>query len=143
MAAGDHIKAKRAGGLYYHHGIDMGDGSVIHFAGEPLRRQSAEVCRTSLEDFLHGGEALAVLYPDGTAVLPPEETIKRAESQLGRDGYSVFWNNCEHLAVYCKTGAPCSKQVRKYLKTAAVLVAAGSITLAARLVEKRIRRRQA
>ena len=55
MARGEHIKVKRCGGLYSHHGIDMGDGTVIHFSGEPLHRQNARICRVSLREFLAGG----------------------------------------------------------------------------------------
>ena len=45
MSAGDHILVKRMGGAYQHHGIDMGDGTVIHFSGEPFHRAEAKVRR--------------------------------------------------------------------------------------------------
>ena len=41
----------------------------------------------------------------------PEETIRRAYSRLGEDEYSLLFNNCEHFAVWCKTGVSLSYQV--------------------------------
>ena len=34
----------------------------------------------------------------------PEETVRRAESHLNEEGYNLLWNNCEHFALWCKTG---------------------------------------
>ncbi len=54
MARGDHVYVRR--GFYTHHGIDAGDGTVIHFAGEPgLTMQTATVTRSPVEEFLAGG----------------------------------------------------------------------------------------
>lgn len=36
--------------------------------------------------------------------------IKRARSQIGRAGYNLAFNNCEHFAVWCKTGRSDSSQ---------------------------------
>lgn len=125
MATGDHIRVKRALGAYYHHGIDAGDGTVIHFSGEPVRQARAKVCRCSLEEFLKGGVKEQVHYPDADALLSPEETLALAEKQLGKRGYGLFRNNCEHFATYCKTGASYSVQVRRYLALSGMMVMAG------------------
>lgn len=45
MTKADHIYVHRLG--YTHHGIDMGDGTVIHYTGEVGRKQAAAVRRTS------------------------------------------------------------------------------------------------
>lgn len=45
----------------------------------------------------------------------PEETITRAKSQLGKEGYNLIVNNCEHFAVWCKTGVHESHQVNKII----------------------------
>ncbi len=137
MARGDHIKTKRRGGLYSHHGIDLGDGTVVHFSGEPLRREGAKVCRTDMETFLQGSPLQIVSYAPEVAVLPVEETLRLAEEQIGREDYSLFRNNCEHFAAYCKTGRPCSKQVRMFFSaaSAAALVA---LTTAGALVGARL-----
>lgn len=109
MARGDHIRVNR--GLYWHHGIDMGDGTVIHAAGEPGRRKiGAVVRRTSADEFLRGGWPLRVR---ATNSLPADEIVERARQALGRGGYSLFFNNCEHFARWCQTGEFGSRQVER------------------------------
>ncbi|MCR4818306.1 MAG: lecithin retinol acyltransferase family protein [Fretibacterium sp.] len=41
------------------------------------------------------------------------ETVARARSKLGKEGYSIAGNNCEHFAVWCRTGLKESSQVNK------------------------------
>ena len=43
-----------------------------------------------------------------------EETLQRAYSQLGRRGYSLLGNNCEHWARWCRTGEHYSEQIYKF-----------------------------
>ena len=50
MARGDHIYVERLGGVYAHHGIDTGDGWVIHYTGKNWR-DPRKVQRTTIEDF--------------------------------------------------------------------------------------------
>jgi hypothetical protein len=42
-----------------------------------------------------------------------EETVKRAFSRLGEKKYDLVNNNCEHFAMWCKTGVSVSYQVKK------------------------------
>lgn len=130
MAAGDHIKVRRAGGLYTHHGIDMGDGTVVHFSGEPLRMKDAVVCRIEMADFLQGGQARVVDH--GGAALPAEAVMKNAGAMLGMRDYHPIFNNCEHFASYCKTGLRESRQVRRAAKAAAA-VAVTALVMGAQL----------
>lgn len=46
----------------------------------------------------------------------PEETVERAESQLGKGEWNLVGNNCEHFAIWCKTGLHRSYQVEEVLK---------------------------
>jgi hypothetical protein len=109
MARGDHIYVSR-GRRYTHHGIDCGDGSVIHFVGPcgSLRR----VARTPQDVFTVGSEIRVRTYDRR---LTAEETIRNAESRIGSVGYHLVRNNCEHLAAWCCTGLPVSSQVRRWL----------------------------
>jgi len=106
-AAGDHLRVARR--LYWHHGIDMGDGTVIHASGEPGRRKlNAEVRRTSIDDFLRGGLKEVV----NAAVREPAERItERAVGALGGRDYNLVFNNCEHFARWCESGEASSRQV--------------------------------
>lgn len=45
----------------------------------------------------------------------PAETIARARSRLGEENYSLPFNNCEHFAVWCKTGVHESHQVNRWM----------------------------
>ena len=40
-----------------------------------------------------------------------DEAVMRARSKLGEGGYNLAFNNCEHFAVWCKTGIKDSSQV--------------------------------
>ena len=41
----------------------------------------------------------------------PEETVRRARSKLGESEYNLIFNNCEHFAIWCKTGVSKFEQV--------------------------------
>ena len=109
MNRGDHIYVMRRGG-YTHHGVDCGDGTVIHFSGEPgTAKVGACIMRSSLGEFCQDGQPKVREYGQrddaGT-------TVERAESKLGDTGYNLVTNNCEHFATWCCTGKPASQQVR-------------------------------
>lgn len=46
----------------------------------------------------------------------PQETIDRARIRVGEKKYNLIWNNCEHFAIWCKTGLNRSHQVERLLK---------------------------
>ena len=46
----------------------------------------------------------------------PSKTVERARSKLGEDGYNIVFNNCEHFAIWCKTGVKESHQVNCILQ---------------------------
>ena len=95
--------------LYKHHGIDCGDGTVIHY-----RKPSEVVERTSFATFSRGNSVSVKYYSKGFCYVP-EVVVSRAESRLGEAEYSLFFNNCEHFATWCKTGISDSKQIREYV----------------------------
>ena len=43
----------------------------------------------------------------------PKETMERALSRVGEDKYNLLLNNCEHFAIWCKTGVSESYQVKR------------------------------
>lgn len=66
------------------------------------------------------GSALRKLFGRETiTIYSPEETVERAESQLGKGKYNLVVNNCEHFAVWCKTGVHESSQVQRFLEAIA------------------------
>lgn len=132
MAKGDHIYYFRGGGTYSHHGIDCGDGTVVHFETSPWQKLAGglrsgelpQVARTSLEEFAlgHSVDEILVRDYDVRQIDHARTTLERAESRLGEEGYSVFNNNCEHFAVWCKTGMAESSQVNAHRKAAESVV---------------------
>ncbi len=108
MARGDHVYVRR-GRRYSHHGIDCGDGSVIHYAGP--RGTVRHVARTPMETFAAGSEVMVRAYEQR---LTAEETVRNAESRLGTAGYRLVRNNCEHFAAWSCTGRATSRQVRRW-----------------------------
>jgi hypothetical protein len=132
MAKGDHIRVRR--GVYFHHGIDCGDGRVIHYNGSPLRRRDAKVACTSMDEFSRGCP-IEVVH-----ACPPEDAdtvLERAFSRLGESLYNLFRNNCEHFAWWCVTGKGRSHQVEKVVEGMATLVAATFLGVAALTVTAR------
>lgn len=124
MARGDHIMVRRWRGLYTHHGIDLGNGQVVHLSGEPLRMRDARVCIVSMDEFLQGQPVRVMRHPGKHR--PPEEVATAALSHLGERGYHLWQNNCEHFASYCATGERRSEQVtfaKKVVKTTAAVTA--------------------
>lgn len=100
MARGNHIYVHYV--KFVHHGIDCGDGTVIHYDGE-------KIIQSSITTFGSGNQYLVKHYGwcDSDDVV-----IQRAKSRLGESKYSLFFNNCEHFAMWCKTGQHDSEQVK-------------------------------
>lgn len=46
----------------------------------------------------------------------PEETVQRARSKIGERQYNLVFNNCEHFAVWCKTGLSESRQINDLIR---------------------------
>jgi Lecithin retinol acyltransferase len=99
---GNHIEVWR--GFYWHHGIDMGDGTVIHFSGTPKDETDATIRRDTIESFANAFPVSAVHKHYYT--LHPDQVAELATRFLGRTGYDLFYWNCEHFAIFCKTGRP-------------------------------------
>lgn len=145
MAKGDHIFVNRFGGTYGHHGIDCGDGSVIHYSGRDWGRNRV-VHRTSLDEFaltepvqVRDYHQMETLLKPGTMHyrvnyqlsllfnrlhgieidaldMSPDAVVARAEARLGERSFHIVLHNCEHFATWCKTGINNSEQVNLLLK---------------------------
>ena len=102
MATADHLQVPRRHGLFNHHGIDLGDGTVAHYL------EGREILRSPVSEFSQG-EVLSVM--DHADASPAGVTLRRAMSRLGEQNYNMLFNNCEHFATWCKTGRHRSEQV--------------------------------
>jgi len=107
---GDVLYANR--GIYKHYGVYAGDDTVIHFAplaGAEINAENAVIHETTLDDFLRGGTL--EIDKKARARFSRQKIVERARSQIGSKSYNLVFNNCEHFALWCKTGEYESKQV--------------------------------
>ena len=109
MAAADHLEVPRQHGLFNHHGIDLGDGTVAHYL------EGREILRSSTEDFSQGQPLTVIEHADAS---PSRVTLQRAMSRIGEQNYNLLFNNCEHFATWCKTGRHRSGQIDSVLERA-------------------------
>ena len=109
MAAADHLQVPRQHGLFLHHGIDLGDGTVAHYL------EGREILRSSLDDFSQGQPVSVVPHAQCS---PQGVTLRRAMGRIGEQNYNLLFNNCEHFANWCKTGRHHSAQVNSVIDKA-------------------------
>ena len=109
MAAADHLEVPRQHGLFNHHGIDLGDGTVAHYL------EGREILRSTLEEFSQGQPLQVINHAEAS---PVGVTLRRAMGRLGEQDYNLLFNNCEHFATWCKTGRHRSGQVDSVLERA-------------------------
>lgn len=98
---------------YTHHGIYVGNGRFVHYAGlsdGSLRSGPIEEVDAST---FSGGERIYVYqYPPGIDRYTPEETVARARSLVGEARYNLALRNCEHFANWAAIGVWYCGQVR-------------------------------
>jgi diguanylate cyclase (GGDEF)-like protein len=127
MTRGDHIYAGQVG--YIRHGIDVGDGRVIHYGEEPGGSNAHACIRyATLQEFAQGGE---VRVRDQGESYDPDEVVARAESRLGEGDHDVFGRHGERFASWCVSDPSPSSHISRAAAsgglgtTAAVAAATG------------------
>lgn len=128
LQPGDHVSFYKTDLYYAHHGIVCESRTdylrVIHYfntlenARYALTKGSIYIAAiiesvwpvniksTSEDIYLH--------HYDNIKCYSNEETLQRAFSQLGKRGYSLIGNNCEHWSRWCRTGEHYSEQIYKF-----------------------------
>jgi Lecithin retinol acyltransferase len=109
MTRGDHIYVDRVGST--RHGIDVGDGRVIHLGGEPgMSEVDASIRCVTLEEFAQGGEVKVRKYGQRFG---PEQVVARAEGKLAEGNEHLFGRDEEFFASWCVTGGKPSGQLNE------------------------------
>lgn len=109
LQVGDHLLTPRRG--YAHHGIYVGDGKVVHYAGLFIGVQRGPVAEVPLAQFAAGH---AIWIKSGVCRNHSGvEIAERARSRLGEDRYRLLTNNCEHFCEWCVCGQSRSQQVAR------------------------------
>jgi hypothetical protein len=111
LPIGAHLLTPRRG--YTHHGIYVGEGKVVHYAGLHRALARGPIEEVSLEEFADGQ---SILVKNSVAALYPAAAIvERARSRLGENRYRITTNNCEHFCEWCLRGESRSEQVERWL----------------------------
>ncbi len=127
MAAADHLQVLRQHGLFYHHGIDLGDGSVAHYL------EGREILRSPVIDFCKGQDIEVINHAIASS---KSTTLRRAMSRIGEKNYNLLFNNCEHFANWCKTGLHHSQQMDQFIQTGMLGITAMSKLLPLTAISK-------
>ena len=108
------------GDVYQHYGVYAGYHKIIHYikGDSPLDGRIAE---TSIEKFCDGDtlyiaedDSLLSIFQDAdvtSTFYGPRKTVQRARSMIGKGNYNLINHNCEHFAIWCKTGLTESTQL--------------------------------
>jgi hypothetical protein len=108
---GSHVVTARRG--YLHHGIYVGEGKVVHYAGLVNGLRGGPVEETVLDRFTRGRPTWVRF--DVPSNFDSREVVRRARSRVGEDCYRLLTNNCEHFCEWCLRGEPRSYQVEAWL----------------------------
>lgn len=125
LPIGAHLVTPRRG--YSHHGIYVGEGRVVHYAGLCRGVHRGPVEEVSLERFARGRGFR--IEPCAQARFTPQEVVRRACSRLGENRYRLFSNNCEHFCRWCLCGEPRSLQVEHLAAQARAVINATTRSL--------------
>jgi len=111
------IRCRRGPVLYWHYGIDLGDGTVVHLATNAGSCTSADrmsVQRITMSEFANGQ---TVVVEAVESMLPDDLVITRAINAVGTQGYSLTMGNCEHFTRALKSGISHSTQVDEVVRS--------------------------
>eukprot|EP00455_Lapot_gusevi_P044659 TRINITY_DN5611_c0_g1_i2.p1 TRINITY_DN5611_c0_g1~~TRINITY_DN5611_c0_g1_i2.p1 ORF type:complete len:327 (+),score=72.49 TRINITY_DN5611_c0_g1_i2:139-1119(+) len=138
MGRGDQIAVRgdihdAINSLYEHHGVDIGNGYVVHFSSDPsgpdqlLAKCNASICLTTFEEFARGRPVRVVRQCVDEK--EADFVVWRAVKSLGQKDYSLIFNNCEHFASWCFSGdSKSSEQVDQIMKGAFSAAASAVLT---------------
>ena len=112
---GHHYKVNR--GVYWHHGIFVGEDKFIHYAahegdGIGVESDLKKIHVADAREFVGDWHPEEVDYENDN-VYPPLKVVARALSREGENGYKLWSNNCEHFARWCKVAEAESLQVNR------------------------------
>ena len=107
--------------LYFHYGVYVGGGKVIHF-NDPnpnsTTKSKATIIETSLAEFAAGDTVFIEPVDDSIAHNSNEKTAQEAERIycISTGHYNLAINNCEHFANLCRYNRKKSSQISKFIK---------------------------
>ena len=112
LPIGSHLVSSRNG--YEHHGIYVGNGRVVHYAGFAGSAHRGPVEEVEIQRFA-AGHPLSIRATPAARYIG-EEAVCRARSRLGENRYRLLTNNCEHFCAWVLLGESRSEQVHCSLR---------------------------
>jgi hypothetical protein len=106
---GAHLATSRRG--YTHHGIYIGLGKVMHYAGLSESWRAGPVEEVTLLQFASGHPVEIVDHPE--SIYSAQEIVRRARRRAGEHDYRLLTNNCEHFCNWCVSGLSRSAQIER------------------------------
>jgi len=114
---GAHLITPRRG--YTHHGIYVGHGMVLHYAGLARDLRPGPVEEVSLERFVNGRSVH--IECRSMPAFNEQDIVTRARSRLGESRYRLLTNNCEHFSEWARFGTSRSHQIERWLGWAPIV----------------------
>lgn len=111
LALGAHLITPRLG--YWHHGIYVGDGKVVHYAGLSRTFHRGPVEEVTVDRFTAGRPLL--VRQDCQHKFSCQDAVQRARSRVGESQYRILTNNCEHFCNWCLNNEHRSDQADRLL----------------------------
>jgi len=124
---GAHLGTARRG--YTHHGVYVGAGKVVHYAGLSRYWRAGPVEEVPISRFSLGHPVWVVKHSEST--YSSREIVRRARSRLGETAYQLLSNNCEHFCNWCVSGQSRSAQIEEPSK-----LFARTVVLAASIIQR-------
>ena len=103
-------------------GTRLDDNSAVLSTALAMKTASREPL---IEILLSAKTIYDLICSEGAKLYSPQETVERARSCIGQRGYDLLTHNCEHFAIWCKTGVEKSEQVNEMLN----IIVAGVVKL--------------
>ena len=128
LQIGDHISFHRMSGSYWHHAIverihvETDELDVIEYSNTAKEFLNGNCCPPRKLNDIELAKVVRGRYNFQSEVVylmlhehcfDRATVVERATSRLGEKKYSLFINNCEQFAMWCKTGESSSDQVKK------------------------------
>ena len=95
---------------------DDSDYFVLFFDKKYTTPRKIQVKTSFNMSDINFGKQLVLPSCKEAKIYSPMETIERAKSRLGESEYNLLLNNCEHFAIWCKTGVSKSYQVDRAVR---------------------------
>lgn len=105
------VELKRFGIIGFDHfGIYAGRKMVIHFSEGKIRKEN--ITKFIEDAGIFNGSYVDIMKfsSSHTDSITLEDSYNRAFSCIGMEGYDVLESNCEHFALWCRTGVAFSGQ---------------------------------